>query len=76
MDCTTLASQIFEFLGGQLSEADQASALEHLASCESCEAILADTRSEVDLVENPERTPLTNDDRSRMLSNVIDEIDK
>ncbi len=74
MDCASLAAQINEFLEGELSEADHAAALEHLASCTACEAVLSETREVDDLVDHHEHQPLTDDDRSRMLSTVIEEV--
>ena len=74
MDCASLASQINEFLAGELPEAEHLAALEHLASCEACELVLAETREVDDLAEHHDHVPLSDDDRSRLLSNVIDEV--
>ncbi len=74
MDCALLASRIHEFLEGTLPEAEHEAALEHLAECHACEIVLAETRDVADLVDDDGHTALTNDDRSRMLGNVIDEV--
>ena len=76
MNCETLAANLTDFLEGDLGEAEEMAALEHLSTCRACEVVLAETRSVVDLAHGHGRVPLTDDDRSRMLDGVLREIDE
>ena len=76
MDCQTLAEHITDFLEGDLPEDARAAALDHLSTCEACEVVLAETRSVVELAQNHGRAPLTDEDRSRLLGNVLNEVDE
>ncbi len=76
MNCETLAAHLTDFLEGDLAEAEEMAALDHLSTCTACEVVLAETRSVVDLAHDHGRVPLSDDDRSRMLNGVLREIDE
>jgi len=42
MQCESLAEQLTDLMEGLLDEQTEAAALEHLASCSSCEQVLAE----------------------------------
>ena len=41
MNCSELEAHLTDFLDGQLGPATEAAALEHIATCARCEAVLA-----------------------------------
>lgn len=75
MNCETLAAHLTDFLEGDLSEEEEMAALEHLASCNACEIVLAETRGVTYLVREIGRAPLSEEDRSRMLFGLLRELD-
>jgi anti-sigma factor RsiW len=76
MTCEELAAQLTTFLEGELDEATEAAALDHLASCPACETVLIETRNVVELSRDHGRVQLTEKDRARMLSGVLGEVDR
>lgn len=75
MNCETLASELTSFLEGELSPDDESAAIEHLATCDSCETVLAETREVIALAQQHGRESLTDDDRSRLLSNLLNNLE-
>lgn len=75
MNCETLASQLTSFLEGELSEIDEEAAIEHLATCNLCETVLADTQHVIVLARDHGREALTEADRSRLLKQLLDSVD-
>lgn len=75
MQCDDLAERLTDLLEGELGESEEAAALEHLASCPRCETVLAETRGVVELTATHGRLSLSDADRGRMLSSVVDGID-
>lgn len=76
MKCDELAERLTELMEGELDESDEAMALEHLSSCPSCESVLAETRDVVQLAKDHGRVSLSDADRDRMLSSVLDAVDE
>lgn len=70
MNCESLAERLTELMEGELNESEEAAALEHLATCNSCEQVLAETREVLELAKAHGRTELTNADRERMLKAI------
>jgi len=60
---------------GDLEEVEQAAALEHLSSCSKCEAVLTETRDVVALAHDHGRVELSETDRARMLSTLLNGVD-
>lgn len=72
MKCNDVAERLTDLMEGALPEEEEAAALEHLASCNRCETVLSETREVVELAKEHGRVSLSTDDRSRMLSSVLD----
>lgn len=70
MNCETLAEGLTDFLEGDLEPADEAAALEHLSTCESCERVLASTNDTIAVVGEHGRLSLSQDDRDRILNGI------
>ena len=70
MRCDDLAARLTDFMEGDLAPADEAAALDHLATCERCEEVLADTRAAVELARNHGRPTIDDDDRDRLFDNI------
>lgn len=75
MDCEQLADRLTDLMEGDLDETDETAALEHLASCERCEAVLAGTHAAADLARKHGRIELSDADRDRMLGAVFTDIE-
>ncbi len=75
MTCEVLATHLTDFLEGDLPEAAEAAALEHLSTCQSCEGVLASTREVVALANEHGRAPLSKEDRSRLLAKLMDAVE-
>ncbi len=74
MRCEDLADRLTDFMEGDLDAEEESAALEHLASCESCERVLAETRDVVSLAAEHGRPELTAKDRARMFSAITSEM--
>lgn len=74
MECSEVAERLTDLMEGDLSEEEEAAALAHLASCPSCEAVLAETRDVERLARDHGRVELTAEDRERMLSSVVNAV--
>ncbi len=71
MECEELAEKLTDMMEGDLAEEDEAAALEHLASCSRCEAVLAETDHVVALARDHGRVGLTQEDKDRMQSTLL-----
>ena len=71
MECAELQANLTDFLEGLLDAASEAAALEHLATCERCEAVLAETRSVIDLAHQHGRTELAAEERDRLWRRIV-----
>lgn len=71
MNCDQLANLLTEFLEGDLDGDAEAEALDHLSTCTSCEAVLAETREVVALAAEHGRVTLDRHDRDRMLGSIL-----
>jgi anti-sigma factor RsiW len=70
MQCEDLAARLTDFFEGDLTEADEAAALDHLATCENCERVLAETRAAVQLARDHGRPTIDDDDRRRLFADI------
>jgi hypothetical protein len=66
VECEDLAELLTDLLEGDVDVDQEASALAHLASCESCERVLAGTRDVIEIAHEHGRVALESDDRERM----------
>ena len=71
MECAELEANLTDFLDGVLDADSEAAALEHLATCEHCETILAQTRSVINLANLHGRVELAPDERDELLRRVL-----
>ncbi len=71
MDCSELEANLTDFLDGVLDAEAEAAALEHLATCDRCEAVLAETRSVITLANRHGRTELAPRDREELLRRIL-----
>lgn len=71
MDCAELEANLTEFLEGLLGSADEAAAIEHLATCERCEQVLTQTRSVIALAAAHGRMELDADERDALLDRIL-----
>lgn len=74
MNCDSMAARLTDLLEGDLSEDEEAAALEHLSTCESCERVLAATRSNIDTVHGHGRLLLSDADRQRLIGEITDQL--
>jgi len=72
MKCADLAANLTEFLEGGLDDDAETEALEHLASCDRCEMVLAQTRSVLDLSSRHGRLSLEPAERADLLERIFD----
>ncbi|MGD9793235.1 MAG: hypothetical protein AB7V43_07115 [Acidimicrobiia bacterium] len=72
MECADLAAHLTEFLEGDLDDDMEAAALDHLASCEQCEVVLAQTRMVIDLSGRHGRAVLERSERDALLRRILD----
>lgn len=72
MTCDELAAQLTEFLEGALTDDVAAAALEHLATCASCERVLGETRQVMSLGSHHGRVRLDDGERSALLGRIVD----
>lgn len=66
VECEDLAEMLTDLLEGDVNDDDEAAALEHLASCKSCEQVLGGTRDVIDLAREHGRVTLDPYDRERI----------
>ncbi len=75
MNCEQVADRLTDLMEGDLPEQEQEAALSHLATCDRCEAVLADTQSASDLAREHGRVELNDADRERMLGVLLHQVD-
>ena len=73
MECSELAEQLTEFLEGDLDADVEAAALDHLATCASCETVLAETQDVIGLARNHGRVTLSETNRAQLWNRVVSE---
>ena len=73
MECSELAEQLTEFLEGDLDADVEAAALDHLATCSSCETVLAETQDVIGLARNHGRVTLSETNRAQLWNRVVRE---
>lgn len=71
MQCADMADRLTDLLEGELSEVEEAAAVEHLATCPACEAVLAGTRDVVALAQEHGKVPLSDDERDALWRRVV-----
>jgi anti-sigma factor RsiW len=71
MDCADLEANLTDFLDGLLDPASESAALEHLATCERCEAVLTETRSVIELAARHGRVELPPTEREQLLQRIL-----
>ena len=72
MDCSELAANLADFIDGSLSPEDEAAAIEHLATCTECEAVLAGTRQRrASSASRHAKVDLTSVERADLLSKIL-----
>ena len=75
MQCDDVAERLTDLMEGEFGDEEEAEALEHLASCERCEQVLAETRDVVRLVQDHGRPELDDTARIRMFSALASAIE-
>lgn len=76
MHCEDLEERLTDLLEGDLEPELEAAALEHLATCDRCERVLAETRDVMRLAQEHGRPVLAETDRSRMLGAIAAELER
>lgn len=76
MRCEDLEARLTDLLEGDLEPDVEAEAVEHLATCERCERVLAETREVVQLAQKHGRPELSEVDRSRMFGAIAAELER
>ncbi len=72
MTCDELAARLTEFIEGVLPDDVEAAALEHLATCPSCERVLGATRDVMRLGRRHGRVVLDGDQRAALLGRIAE----
>ncbi len=70
MRCEDLAEKLTEFLEGELEPELEEEAIEHLATCNHCEVVLAETREVTRLAHDHGRAVVGAVDRERMFDEI------
>jgi len=70
MRCEDLAERLTDFLEGELEPEIEEQAIEHLATCDRCEVVLAETREVTRLAHDHGRVVVDEADRARMLGAI------
>ena len=73
MECADVAERLTDLMEGDLDPDEESAALEHLATCQSCEQVLAETRDVVSLARTHGRVVLTEAERARRFGALMDE---
>ncbi len=72
MDCHELEANLTEFLEGELSPQEEKAAVEHLATCQHCETVLAETKAVVATAAEHGQEELDPQTRQRLFQSVLD----
>lgn len=73
MECAALADRLTDLLEGELTDEEEAAAVEHLATCAACETVLAETREVVSLAQQHGRVSLDEPEREALWRRVVGE---
>jgi len=74
MQCEDLAAMLTEFLEGELDHDTEEEAIEHLASCNHCELVLAETREVTRLARDHGRAVIEDSAKRRLLDGIVGRI--
>ena len=75
MECTEMAERLTDLLEGDLEPEVEVAALDHLATCSSCETVLSETQDVMGLARSHGRTMMSDDMRSKLWSRVVGDVD-
>ncbi len=70
MRCDELAERLTDFLEGDLDPQTEEAAIEHLATCNHCEVVLAETREVTNLAHDYGRIAIEEADRDRLFDGI------
>jgi len=70
MRCDDLAERLTDFLEGELEPEIEEQAIEHLATCDRCEVVLAETREVSRLARDHGKPVVEESDRDRMFGAI------
>jgi len=73
MNCSDLEANLTDFLDGLVDAETEAAALEHLATCERCDTVLAQTRVVMSLASRHGKVELDPVERSLLLDRILAE---
>lgn len=73
MECAELAERLTDLMEGELEAEEEAAALDHLATCSSCETVLAETQDVIGLARDHGRAKLSEDGRAELWTRVLGE---
>lgn len=76
MECNDVAERLTDLMEGDLDPETESAALEHLATCERCEQVLAETRDVVSLAQEYGRVALSDEDRARMFGALTEQLER
>lgn len=75
MRCDELEVQLTDFLEGLLPAAVEAAAIEHVATCARCEAVLTGTQAIIAVAPSAARLALSEGDRDELLQRILSSLD-
>ncbi len=75
MECHELEANLTEFLEGELNPQEEQAAIEHLATCQHCETILAETKAVVATTAEHGGEKLDPEARERVFQSILDSSD-
>ncbi|MGB8860075.1 MAG: zf-HC2 domain-containing protein [Ilumatobacteraceae bacterium] len=73
MDCAQLEAHLTDFLEGELDPSLEAEAVEHLATCQRCELVLAGTRAVIATAAHHGRVAIGSE-RAGLLRRILAEL--
>ncbi len=76
MECHELEASLTEFLEGELTSEEEKAAVEHLATCQHCETVLAETKAVVATTAEHGQEKLDPHTRQRLFQSVLDSSDQ
>ena len=71
MNCEQLAENLTDFMEGELSDEEEAEALEHLSTCSSCETVLANTEGAIGLLAEHGSAGISEKQSSELLQKIM-----
>lgn len=72
MECHELEANLTEFLEDELSPQEEQAAIEHLATCQHCEMVLAETKAVVATTAEHGGKKLGSKARERLFQSILD----